>query len=436
MKITRFSLCGFRNIGRTIINLKSITALVSLNSYGKSNLFSALDFALTFIHVPSATRKNMMSNVSSMPMNINLDNSDFIFSIEGEYNEGENTYKVHYGFSFEWAKDNDKGARITSEELYIKDQKAKSHKKALMQRENNGARIRPAITGRCSSKIRKELGEAELALDVLKASRPEYMGRIIDAVSGIKAYIDEQLDASSLYQRVPQILFQTDNGEELLFENIPRTLFVLKQKEPILYSSLMDIFISLFPNIKGMEVTESDISKDLKKLTEKSNAPFTLSPKIYSLWVKDRNMNQPLDFRFLSAGAKRILMQLVHIANARLNGISVVGLEEPENSIHPALFQGFLDTLETLTGDMRIIITSHSPYLLQYLDFSGIYIGIPSDDGIARFRTFASSNKIHELMKEADESHTLVGNTIFELMSGNETERNILSSYLEAIDES
>ena len=129
-------------------------------------------------------------------------------------------------------------------------------------------------------------------------------------------------------------------------------------------------------------------------------------------------------------------MQLVHIANARISGISIVGLEEPENSIHPALFQGFLDTLEGLADDMRIIITSHSPYLLQYLDFSGIYIGLPSDDGLARFRTFASSRKIQELMTDAEESYTLVGNYIFELLSGNESERKILASYLEDADES
>ena len=436
MRITKFEVCGFRNIGRTSITLKPITALVSLNSYGKSNIFTALDFALSFMHASSDHRKHMMSSVSFMPLNVNIDDSDFMFSIEGDYEKGETAYTVHYGFSFEWAKDNDKGAHITSEEFYIRDKKARSHIKVLMQRNDDRARIRSAATGRCSTRMNKELRESDLALDFLKISCPEYMKGFIWAVAEINAYIDEQLDASSLYNRFPQIVFHSDNGTELLSENIPRSMYMLQQKEPLLYSSLVDIFLSLFPNITGMEILESDISKDLKNLTERGEAPFTVSPKVYSLWVKDRNMNQPLDFRFLSAGAKRILMQLVHIANARINGISIVGLEEPENSIHPALFKGFLDTLEGLAGDMRILITSHSPYLLQYLDFGGIYIGLPSDDGIARFRTFASPRKIRELMHDAEDSDTLVGNYIFELLSGNESERNILSSYLEVMNES
>ena len=306
MKITSFSLCGFRNMGQTVINLKSITALVSLNSYGKSNLFSALDFALTFMRASSELRRNMMGNVSFMPLNVNLDDSDFIFSIEGDYEEKENAYTVHYGFSFEWAKDCDKGARITSEELYIRDKKAKSHKKPLLQRDANGIRIRSSMTGRCSTKISKDLSDTELALDFLKVSSPDYMEGIVQSIAGIRACIDEQLDASSLYHQIPQIVFHNNDGNQTLFENIPRSLFLLKQKEPVRYNSLIDIFTSLFPNITGVEILESDISKDLKNLVEK-DAPFTVSPKIYSLWVKDRNMNQPLDFRFLSAGAKRIL---------------------------------------------------------------------------------------------------------------------------------
>ncbi len=436
MKITKFSICGFRNLGKTSIELKPITALVSLNSYGKSNLFSALDFALSFMHSTTNVRKDMMSSISSMPLNANLDTTDFSFSIEIDYDNNGNERSASYRFSFEWARNNGNGAKLVAEELSIRDKKARSHTKLLMQRFEGNAKLRFFETGRCSSNIKKEFGDSELVLDYLKVSCPDYMKIVVNAVSNIKAYIDEQLDATSLYHCIPQIVFHSDIGRDLTLENIPNSLFMLKQKDPILYSNIENIFLSLFPNIANIEILESDISKDLKVLTENGNAPFSVSPKIYSLWVRDRNMNQPLDFRFLSAGAKRVLMQLVHIANARMNGISIVGLEEPENSIHPALFQGFLDTLENLAGDMRIIITSHSPYLIEYLDFGGIYIGLPSDDGIARFRTFASSRKLQELMSDADESSTLIGNYIFELLSGNESERKILSSYLEAVDES
>lgn len=435
MKITQLSICGFRNIGKTSITMKPITALVSLNSYGKSNIFAAIDFALSFMHASPAHRKSMMHSIAAMPLNKHIDETDFTFSIEGEYDDGNEAYAISYGFSFEWAKNNDQGARIVSENLHIRERKARSHEKALMQRNGSCAKLRPSASGRCSADFDRSIGKEELVLDILSTSCPGYMKGIVSAVAGIKAYIDEQLDASFLFQRIPQIVFHSDNGRELLSENIPQSLFLLREKEPMLYSSLMDIFLSLFPDITDIEIIESDISRDLKSFSGDSYAPFTISPKLYSLWVKDRNMNQPLDFRFLSAGAKRILMLLVHIADARLNGISIVGLEEPENSIHPALFNGFLETLENLTGDMRIIVTSHSPYVLQYLDFSGIYIGMPSDDGVARFRTFASSQKIRELMSDAEDSDTLAGDYIFELLSGNDSERNILASYLENANE-
>ena len=142
MKITKFSICGFRNLGKTSIELKPITALVSLNSYGKSNLFSALDFALSFMHSTTNIRKDMMSSISSMPLNANLDTTDFSFSIEIDYDNNGNERSASYRFSFEWARNNGNGAKLVAEELSIRDKKARSHTKLLMQRFEGNAKLR------------------------------------------------------------------------------------------------------------------------------------------------------------------------------------------------------------------------------------------------------------------------------------------------------
>ena len=84
MNITKFTLKGFRNIGDTTISLKPITVLVSLNSYGKSNLIMALDFAISFMHANKEDRRRMMSNESLIPLNVNLAYDNFEFSFTGE----------------------------------------------------------------------------------------------------------------------------------------------------------------------------------------------------------------------------------------------------------------------------------------------------------------------------------------------------------------
>ena len=71
---------------------------------------------------------------------------------------------------------------------------------------------------------------------------------------------------------------------------------------------------------------------------------------------------------------------------AQLNNVPLILIEELENSIHPSLFQSLLSTIKSLAGDTQIILTSHSPYLLQYLKPELLYVGIPNEDDIAIFK--------------------------------------------------
>ena len=68
--------------------MKPITALVSINSYGKSNIFAAIYIALSLMHASPAHRKSMMHSITAMPLNKHIDETDFTFSIEGEYFDG------------------------------------------------------------------------------------------------------------------------------------------------------------------------------------------------------------------------------------------------------------------------------------------------------------------------------------------------------------
>ena len=66
MEILNISIGGFRNIRKLKIDFDSITALVGLNGYGKSNVMDAIDFAFDFIHCPSNIRVSMMSSKSGI----------------------------------------------------------------------------------------------------------------------------------------------------------------------------------------------------------------------------------------------------------------------------------------------------------------------------------------------------------------------------------
>ena len=91
-----------------------------------------------------------------------------------------------------------------------------------------------------------------------------------------------------------------------------------------------------------IDVKEFDIGKN-HAVSFSYDAPYTVTNKVYSMYVKDKNINQPLDFKWLSDGAKRIFLMLTYAIVADINNLALIAFEEPENSIHPALLQNYLD---------------------------------------------------------------------------------------------
>jgi len=78
-------------------------------------------------------------------------------------------------------------------------------------------------------------------------------------------------------------------------------------------------------------------------------------------------LNQSIDFARRSDGCKRVLIMLTRAVWADKKKLPLIAFEEPENSVHPALMQDYLSILSQLSGDCKIILTSHSPYIIECL---------------------------------------------------------------------
>ena len=109
---------------------------------------------------------------------------------------------------------------------------------------------------------------------------------------------------------------------------------------------------------------------------------------------------------------------------ADIKNLSMIAIEEPENSIHPSLFQSYLDVLMQLVNNCKIIITSHSPYIIQYLNPNCIYIGMSNNTGETNFRKIATS-KINRLMKDVSAYSNSLGDYIFDLISSNDANESL-----------
>ena len=84
-------------------------------------------------------------------------------------------------------------------------------------------------------------------------------------------------------------------------------------------------------------------------------------------FVQDEpGLHYPVHQMGVSSGTLRMLalMTALH-AEA---GTNLIGIEEPENYIHPTALSAFLDHLRHVQGRVQFLLTTHSPLLLDFLD--------------------------------------------------------------------
>lgn len=416
MRIQAVAIGGFKNISNVRLSLERITALVSLNNFGKSNVLTAIGCGLDFINRSVADKKEMMSNTNFIPLNKNMFGHNFCFELDMLTNiEGEE-YQVIYGYEFAWKTDEIKEPCIVSEYLKYRPTSSGQKYTQLINRDETKSLYKSSETGRCSSKIK--VGSIELVINKLLAYDGIFLASLIQKINSLKFYMENHLDAKSFYQPDP-ILRKGLDDVAITASNLPRVVYRLNEDHKEKFELLLDVYRELFPNVKDVIVKRFKINADNDPLPD--DAPFVITNDLYMLFVKDERLMQPIDFAMMSDGAKRVFMILVKLVLADVSKVSLIAIEEPENSVHPSLFQEYVQIISQLVSDCKVIITSHSPYIVSYLEPSWIYVGINTNPGVADFYTFKKSGQ-KALKSDSERFNMSMGDYLFSLLSDCETD--------------
>ncbi len=422
MKIQAVLIDGFKNLSNVKITFDKITALVALNNFGKSNVLAGIDFGLTFIKAGNEKKIEMMSNVNLIPINIHMQCRNYRYEMEvlTEY-EGVD-YRVLYGYEFLWRNSKDVEPQIMQEYLKIKPDAKGQKYTQLISRNGDTAFFKSSETGRCSSKIKVE--SSELVVNKLKAYDEIFYADIIKRLNSVKMYMENNLDVKSFYRPNP-IIRKGYEDEMINAESLPRVIYNLSIKRQEKFELLKNAFIQLFPDIEDIIVKQHKIGAFEGELPD--DLPFVIANSIHVLYVKDKNLMNPIDFEMMSDGVKRVFMILAKIVVSSDSNISLIAIEEPENSVHPGLFHAYIQIVGQLLTDCKVIITSHSPYIISYLDPAWIHVGMNVFPGVAQFFCFKKSGR-KQLQNDAAEFNMSMGDYLFSMLS--DMESNI-KDYLE-----
>ncbi len=420
MEISRIKICGFRNITEINLSFDDVTALIGLNGYGKSNVIDAIDFGFDFIQHPNIGKETLMKAKSCIPLLSANVSKDFLFEIESKIEYNDIVYYVFYRYSFAW-KTTHSEAGIRSELLKIKKDGKNQKYNTFISRNSDNAYYKTSETGRCDRTIKIE--NNALIINKLLALDDLYYLPIVEQINSNHFYIERHLDASSSFMPDPFVIKGFKELELQGIQSIPRAIYYLKKDYPNKYNLLVNAFKLLFPNIIDLKVQEIKLDQS-ERIRVADDAPFIFTDSVYSISISDKRLHQPIRFEQLSNGTKRVFLTLTIAIIADIKNLSMIAIEEPENSIHPSLFQSYIDIITQLVDGCKIIFTSHSPYIIQYLNPRNIYVGISKKTGEVNFKKIAAL-KVHSLLSDAGKYDSSVGDYIFTLISS-ETDDSIL----------
>ena len=401
MVIDSFLIEGISNIGSLRLDLGQLNALIAPNGYGKSNVLSAVEFGMKFLSADPQEKLQMMRS-RFMPLNNDMLGKDFCFEITGLFDEDGQNIQFQYGYSFKWASGDNDGI-ILSEWLKVKKSTDQRYRQMLSRTSADGCLIVPSATGRCTKTF--DVASSQLALNSIALSAGMFLNDIASRICGTIVPNLETLDN-------PESYFSVDGEKGIRMldgDNLSAYLYKLKESDEDNYAILVDGLLQLLPGIE-------EFSPKVITLADGQS-------KIYDIKVKERFNSQPTSIRQLSSGSKRIIFLFTLCLAARRKNIPLIMLEEPENSVHPHLMENLILAMQNYASDTKILITSHSPYLIRHLLPQQMYFGLPSKDGTAHFaRVIPSKEKA--LYRYAGDLELTFGEFMFDFMLDLEGDAN------------
>ena len=406
MRIDGIKIKGIANIDSVCLEIGELNALIASNGYGKSNVLHAIEFGVRFLSADETERIQMLRS-RWLPINIAMLRKDFDFEITGIIDVEDEKLQFAYEYSFAWANEDTNG-RILSEGLKIKRPADQRFRQMINRSSTNECLIVPSAEGRCNKPF--NVSQNQLALSAIARSETMFLNAIVMQIFGIHIPNIETLDN-------PESYFSVGGGKGIMMLGgitLSEYLYQLRVSDQDNYALLKDGLLQLLPNI-------TEFTPEVVTLPDGQR-------KIYDIRIREKYCAQPTTIIQLSSGSKRMIFLFTLCIAAKRQNLPLIMLEEPENSVHPKMMENLLLMLQNYSADTKILLTSHSPYLMRYLQADQMYFGLPKHDGLAHFSK-VNPSRLRQLYRYASDMELTFGEFMFDFMLDMENDNEKLDKY-------
>jgi predicted ATPase len=162
-------------------------------------------------------------------------------------------------------------------------------------------------------------------------------------------------------------------------DNLPNVIQYLKEQHP----DRLDIILKkLAERVPRLEKVYAEVMPDGRLLLQVKDAPF----------------EKPVIAKFASDGTLKMLAYLTLLYDPEPP--QLIGIEEPENQLHPRLLPELAEECRTAAAASQLMVTTHSPFFVNSLRPEEAWVLYRTEKGFTQARRTSEMRGIREFMEE------------------------------------
>jgi len=165
-------------------------------------------------------------------------------------------------------------------------------------------------------------------------------------------------------------------------DNLPNVVQYLKEQHP---ERLQHILTLLSRRVPQLERVDADLMADGRLLLQIKDAPF----------------EQPILSRFASDGTLKMLAYLIVLNDP--SPAQFIGIEEPENHLHPRLLSELAEECRSATTATQLMVTTHSPFFINALRPNELWVLYRDEKGYTQARRADTMTGINEFIAQGSQ---------------------------------
>ncbi len=162
-------------------------------------------------------------------------------------------------------------------------------------------------------------------------------------------------------------------------DNLPNVVQYLQERH---VDRLEEIYQALRRRVPHLEAITSTPLEDGRLLLRLKDGPF----------------DEPILSRFTSDGTLKLFAYLTVLYDP--SPASIIGIEEPENQLHPRLLPLLADEARMAAGRSQVLVTTHSPQFANALRPDELWIVHRGEDGFAQLSRTSSLRAVEEMTQQ------------------------------------